>query len=105
MALAETLIAFWQQVLAEERKVVELEGQRYRVGRTRGRKLRTVEFVFDDREITGIEQNPRTKSRWARLAQQGKRILQFTCDGRYFANVADGRLTRYPAWRDLRLPD
>jgi len=105
MTLAEALVCVWQQVLAKGKKTVELEGESYRIGRTRSRKLPTVDFTFAGNQITGIEQNPETGSRWAVLARQGKRILQFSCGGRYFANVCDGRLTRYPAWKDLDLPD
>jgi hypothetical protein len=38
----------------------------------------TVEFDYQGRRITGIEQNPRTRSRWAELARQGERVMQFT---------------------------
>ena len=105
MTLAETLISIWQQVLAEGKDSVEVEGQNYRVGRTRSRKLRTVDFNFGLALLTAIEQNPQTKSRWAAMARKGKRIMQFSCEGRYFANVVEGQLTRYPAWKDLDLPD
>ncbi len=104
MTLAETLIAVWQQVLVEEKSVVEVADDSYRVGKTRSRKLRTVDFRYGSHALTGIEQNPDTGSRWARMARRGQRILQFSCEGRYFANVCDGRLTRYPAWQSLRLP-
>lgn len=103
MTLPETLIAVWQQVLAEEKSVVRLEGETYRVGKTRAKKLRTVEFSYGPHLILGIEQNPDTGSRWAKLARQGKRVMQFSCGGRYIGNVSDGRLTRYPAWQALRL--
>ena len=43
----------------------------------------------------GIEQNPKTKSRWARLARSGKKVMQFIQDGRYVAVVADGKVTLY----------
>ena len=105
MTLAAALVSVWQQVLAEGKKEVELEGETYRIGRTRSRKLRTVDFAFAENQMTGIEQNPETGSRWAVLARQGKRIMQYSCGGRYFANVCDARLTRYPAWKDLDLPD
>jgi len=104
VTLAETLIATWQQVLAEEKPVVELEGESYRVGKTRTRKLRTVDFTYGPHQLVGIEQNPETQSRWAKLARQGKRVMQFSCEGRYIGNVVEGRLTRYPAWQALRLP-
>ncbi len=105
MTLAQTLISVWQHVLAEGKVSVEVDGRSYRVGRTRSRKLRTVDFLFGVAQLTGIEQNPQTASRWAAMARKGKRIMQFSCEGRYFANVVEGQLTRYPAWKDLDLPD
>ena len=105
MTLAETLVAVWQQVLAEEKPVVKLEGKPYAVERTRAKKLRTVEFTYGPHHLAGIEQNPQTTSRWAALARQGKRVMQFSCQGRYIGNVCEGRLLRYPAWQALRLPE
>lgn len=103
MTLPEALFAVWQQVLAEEKTEVELEGEVYPVRTTRSKKLRTVEFNYGGHCLTGIEQNPQTKSRWAALARRGQRVMQFSCQGRYVGNVVEGRLTRYPAWHDLRL--
>lgn len=105
MTLAETLVAVWQQALAEEKSTVIAAGESHRVEKTRAKKLRTVDFAFESHRLTGIEQNPQTKSRWAALARQGKRIMQFSCEGRYIGNVCEGRLVRYPAWQALRLPD
>jgi hypothetical protein len=105
MTLAETLVAVWQQMLAEEREAVRAGERSYGVGRTRGRGLRTVEFEYGDWRLTGIEQNPEKTSRWAMLARQGKRIVQFKHGARFIGNVCDGRLTRYPAWKDAGLPD
>jgi hypothetical protein len=104
MTLPEALISVWQQVLTEGKPVVRLGEKSYSVGKTRSRKLRTVEFLFGPHEIVGLEQNPQTQSRWAALARQGKRIMQFSCQGRYIGNVVEGRLNRYGAWKDLRLP-
>jgi hypothetical protein len=42
--------------------------------------------------IVGIEQNPKTKSRWAQMAGSGKKVMQFIQDGRYVAVVADGKV-------------
>ena len=64
-----------------------------------------VEFNCGGLRITGIEQNPATTSRWAALAREGNRIMQFRCEGRYVGNVCEGKLLRYPAWRALNLPD
>lgn len=105
MSLAETLIAVWQQTLAEVKPEISMGGETYRVGRTRSRGLRTVTFDYGDWQLTGIEQNPEKSSRWAMLARKGKRIVQFKCQERFIANVCDGRLTRYPAWKEIGLPD
>jgi len=105
MTLAEAMISIWQQVLGEEKEVVELEGKIYRISRTRAKKLRTVSFAYVCYVLEGIEQNPQTASRWAALARQGKRIMQFSSEHRYIGNVCEGELTRYPAWFALRLPE
>ncbi len=55
--------------------------------------------------IIGIEQNPATNSRWAALARDGKQIMQFRCNGRNVANVCEGDLLRYPAWKGMGLPE
>ena len=105
MTLGETLISIWQQALVEGKATIELEGQSYSVGSTRAKKLRTVRFHYAEYRLDGIEQNPETTSRWAALAREGKRVMQFSHLHRYVANVCEGTLTRYPAWFALRLPD
>jgi hypothetical protein len=75
--------------------VVELDRKRYPVRITPRKGLRQVDFVFDGNEIRGLEQNPDTKSRWAQLARVGKKVMQFISEGRYVANVADGKVTVY----------
>lgn len=105
MTLAETLVSVWQQALVDGRKTVELDGVAWAVGHTRSRRLRTVDFEYAGHHITGIEQNPDTASKWAAMAREGKRVMQFSCSGRYFANVAEGKLLRYSAWGALDLPD
>jgi hypothetical protein len=52
-----------------------------------------VDFVFDGNEIRGLEQNPETKSRWAQMVRAGKKVMQFLSEGRYVANVVDGKVT------------
>lgn len=76
---------------------VETPGGSWRVGRTSRQGLRRVEFTADDRKLIGIEQNPATGSRWAELAREGHRVMQFKdlATNRYFANVVDGRVTVY----------
>ena len=65
------------------------------VRRTPKRGLRQVDFEFEGSEIRGLEQNPQTKSRWAQMARSGKKVMQFLSEGRYVANVADGKVTFY----------
>jgi hypothetical protein len=105
MTLGDALVEVWRQVLVDERPRVDLEGQQYRVGTTRSRRLRAVEFDYESLHFSGIEQNPDTSSNWAAQARQRKRVMQFTYQGRYVANVCEGKLLCYPAWRSLKLPE
>jgi hypothetical protein len=103
MTLEKMLLQVWRQALVEELPEVELDGRAFRVRRTPRRRLRQVDFDFQGRNFRGIEQNPETASRWAQMARRGAKIMQFTevpkgkaqARGRYFANVADGKLTLY----------
>ena len=97
MSLEDALIEVWRQAFAEGAKAVVLDGQRYPILRTSKRRLRQVDFKFDGREIRGLEQNPDTKSRWAAMARGGKKVMQFLVEGRYVANMADGKVTLYGA--------
>jgi hypothetical protein len=91
----QVLIDVWRQVLVENANVVELGGKSYRVLKTPKKELRQVDFVFDGREIRGLEQNPHTKSRWAQMAASGKKVMQFLSQGRYIGVVAAGKLILY----------
>jgi hypothetical protein len=95
LSFEEAVIAVWRQSLVENAKAVTVGGESYPVRRTSKRGLRQVDFVFDGTEIRGLEQNPETKSRWAKVARSGKQVMQFLSEGRYVANVADGKVTRY----------
>jgi hypothetical protein len=97
LSFEETLIEVWRQAFAEAATEVVLDGKRYSVVRTSKRKLREVDFLFDGQHIRGLEQNSGTKSRWAAMARDGKKIMQFLSAGRYVANVVDGKLTLYKA--------
>jgi hypothetical protein len=90
-SLEETLIAVWRQSLVEDSKTVTLESGNYPVRRTSRSKLREVDFRFEDQMLRGLEQNPNTKSRWAQLAREGKKVMQFLSEGRYIANIVDGK--------------
>ena len=56
------------------------------------RKLKQIDFQFEGRELRGVEQNPDTNSRWAKMARAGKKVMQFPERGKYVAVVADGKV-------------
>jgi hypothetical protein len=95
LSFEQALIEVWRQALVGSAKTVLLGSERYPVRRTPKRGLRQVDFVFEVNEIRGLEQNPQTKSRWAQMARSGKRVMQFLSEGRYVANVVDGKVTFY----------
>ena len=63
--------------------------------RTSRSRLREVDFEFEGQMLRGLEQNPNTGSRWARLAREGKKVRQVLIDRRYVANVVDGKVQFY----------
>ena len=91
----DALINVWQQALVQNSKTVELEGRHYFVKRTARHRLRQVDFTFAGEEWRGLEQTPDTSSRWAKLAREGKKVMQFLRQGRYVAVVADGQVFTY----------
>lgn len=95
LSIEQALIEVWRQAVVENAKSVELGTERYPVRRTPKRGLRQVDFVFEGKEIRGLEQNPQTKSRWAQMARSGKKVMQFLSEGRYVANVVDGKVNFY----------
>ena len=94
-SLEETLILVWRQVMVEETIVVALGEEKFPVHRTSRSRLREVEFQFEGHELRGLEQNPETGSRWAGLARQGKKVMQFLKQRRYIAVVVDGKVRLY----------
>jgi hypothetical protein len=91
----QALIDVWRQVLVGNADVVELGKEHYPVRLTPKRNLREVEFILEGNKIRGLEQNPETKSRWAKMARSGKKVMQFLSEGRYVANVVGGKVTLY----------
>src|SRR5205814_1967210 len=94
-SLEETLVSVWQQTLVENARSVKLENRSFPVRRTSRSRLREVEFQFEGHELRGLEQNPETASRWAQLARQGKKVMQFLQQRRYIAVVVDGKIQFY----------
>jgi hypothetical protein len=95
MTLEETLVAVWRQAMVDAADTVELDGKRFQVHLTPRKKLREVDFVFRDQPLRGLEQNPRTGSRWAEMARSGAKVMQFLSEGRYVGVVVDGKVTMY----------
>ena len=95
MTLEDALVKVWRAALADRASEVELGDKSFPVRTTQKKRLRQVDFIFDGQELRGLEQNPDTGSRWAQLARDGHRVMQFLSEGRYLANVVDGKMTLY----------
>jgi hypothetical protein len=93
--IEKTLISVWRQAMVEEAKTVILGDQEFPVRRTSRSRLREVDFQFEGHELRGLEQNPETGSRWAQLAREGKKVMQFLKQRRYIAVVVDGKVQFY----------
>src|SRR5580704_10288145 len=93
--LETVLVSVWQQSMIDKKKTIDLDGETYNVRQTSKSKLKQIDFRFEDRDVRGLEQNPNTKSRWAKLAREGKQVMQFLEHGRYIAVVVDGTVHVY----------
>jgi hypothetical protein len=99
-SLEDALISVWRQVMVEDAQTVTLNDESYPVRRTSRSRLREVDFQCDGTALRGVEQNASTHSRWAKLAREGKKVMQFLKQGRYVANVVDGKAMVYQALRE-----
>ncbi len=95
MTLEEAMVTVWREALVENKAEVELDGQRFRVRATPKKRLREIDFVFEGQTLRGLEQNPKTESRWAQLAREGHKVMQFLDAERYVGNVVDGKVSLY----------
>jgi len=93
--LEDAFVEVWRQALVENARTVKLGKNEYAVKRTSRNRLRQIEFQVDGQKFRGLEQNPETSSRWAQMAREGKKVMQFLSDGRYVAVVADGKVFTY----------
>jgi hypothetical protein len=89
------LLSVWQQSLVDKKKAVTLDDATYSVLQTSKSKLKQIDFRFEGPQMRGLEQNPNTKSRWAKLAREGKQVMQFLEHGRYIAVGVDGKVHQY----------
>ena len=93
--LEDALVEVWRQAMVEDQEEVQVNGLRFPVRRTAKKDLRQIDFRVGEEGVRGIEQNPKTQSRWAQLARKGHKVMQFLMRGRYFANVVDGKVMLY----------
>jgi len=94
-ALEDVLTSVWRQALVENAASVKIGGETYPVKSTPRRGLKQVDFRFNGKNLRALEQNPDTKSRWAKMAREGRKVMQFLDDGRYLAVVSDSKVHLY----------
>lgn len=95
MTLEEVFVSVWNKALVDGARTVKIGTESFPVTSTAKQSLRQVNFRFDNRDFRGIEQNLKTKSRRAKMARSGKKVMQFVEGGRYVAVVADGKYIPY----------
>ena len=93
--LDNALISVWHQALVEQRKIVTIGELTFSVRYTAKHRLAQIDFHLNGLEFRGLEQNPQTKSRWATMARNGAKVMQFLQGGQYVGVVADGVLKHY----------
>lgn len=81
--------------MVEDADADRVDGRSFPVRKTSRSRSREVDFGFEDQELRGLEQNPKTASRWAKLARDGKKVMQFLADRRYVAVVVDAKVQFY----------
>jgi hypothetical protein len=91
----DAFLSVWLQALVEQKKIVTVGNCTFSVRRTAKHRLAQINFEVDGLEFRGLEQNPQTKSRWAKMAREGAKVMQFLRAGRYVGVVADGVLKHY----------
>jgi hypothetical protein len=89
------IVSVWKQALVDSAKRVAVGSDSYSVRRTAKSKLAQVDFEFQGEPFRGLEQNPKTQSRWAQLASKGEKVMQFLQGGRYVAVVYGGKIFTY----------
>jgi hypothetical protein len=85
--LAEIALTIYNTIFSDQ-PTVELEGEIYHIHTTRT-GLRNLTYAG----IWFIEQNPKKKSRYAKMAQEGHQILWGLKGRTYILRVLDGKFT------------
>jgi len=94
-AIDDAFVSVWRQALVEQKKIITVGEATFSVRRTTKNRLAQIDFEVNGLEFRGLEQNPQTKSRWAKMARDGAKVMQFLRAGRYVGVVADGLLKHY----------
>jgi hypothetical protein len=81
---------FWFTTRSRETRVGNLSGHQ-----EQEEEVSAGVFCIRGMSITGLEQNPDTKSNWAKMAREGIKVMQFIHDGKYIAVDAAGKVTLY----------
>jgi hypothetical protein len=93
--LSELLIEIWRQALVDRSDSVKLGTRQYPVVTLKAQHLRQLTLEWEGKSIIGIEQNSNITGRWAAMARSAIKVMQFIVEGKYAANVADGKVTLY----------
>src|ERR1700737_5238823 len=94
-AIDDAFISVCRHALVEQKKIVSVGGATFPVRRTSKNRLAQIDFQVEGIGFRGLEQNPQTKSRWAKIAREGAKVMQFLRAGRYVGVVVDGVLKHY----------
>jgi hypothetical protein len=94
-AIDDAFLSVWRQALVEQKKIITVRDSTFSVRRTTKQHLAQIDFELDGVEFRGLEQNPQTKSLWAKMAREGAKVMQFLRASRYVGVVADGVLKHY----------
>jgi hypothetical protein len=94
-AIDDAFLSVWRQALVEEKKIITVGNPTFSVRRTTKNHLAQIDFELAGVEFRGLEQNPQTRSRWAKMAREGAKVMQFLRARRYVGVVADGVLKHY----------
>jgi hypothetical protein len=94
-AIDDEFISVWRQALLEKKNIISEGDATFPVRRTSKHRLAQIDFQVDGVDFRALEQNPQTKSRWAKMAREGAKVMQFLRAGRYVGVVADGVLKHY----------
>jgi hypothetical protein len=81
---------------APRKTALETRKQKLEMGKPQERaRRRSLNDTSGKIVLRGLEQNPKTESRWAQLAHAGHKVMQFLSGGRYIGVVVDGKVTMY----------